>query len=198
MKYRCYFLIALLALTIKVAGQDEQYPSFLNADSSWGSEIIVFPIDWAPGMTIKGYEELRFVPDWSNPASAGFWSLIMGWNVAATQPLDAKEIQENLYHYFDGLMKPNHWATEFPAPVVELDLIHHNGERFTYEGVINVFDGFHTGKQLQLNLRAIQKYDATIGRTYIMIRFSASPFTAPIWAELEKITLKNLKTSDKG
>lgn len=63
MHYRNLLFAVSLAITTFAIGQEVEHLPFLEADSSWGSEIIPFPVDWAPGMTLTGYEELLFAPN---------------------------------------------------------------------------------------------------------------------------------------
>ncbi len=91
----------------------------LKAPETWGKEIIVFPIDWAPKMTVKGYEELRFAPEWSKAKHNNFWTLVMAWKVNTTAEISLDELHVNLESYYDGLMTPNHWSQEFPEPKSE-------------------------------------------------------------------------------
>ena len=190
MTKRSYILIACLAWTLVTLGQQKEYPLFLKAASSWGSEIIPFPVAWAPRMTINGYEELRFAPDWSNPESPIFWSLVMGWSITSDHKISVTTIEENLKYYFDGLMKPNHWAKEFPDPIVSLDIIHTQESTGIYEGELDVFDGFHTGKNITLRIQAVQEFHPNKNITYVLIRFSPQHFDHQVWDNLKSIVVK--------
>lgn len=193
MNYKNYLLIAFLIWSFIALAQDEKYPSFINADSNWGVEIIPFPLEWGPKMTLVGYEELRFTPNWSDPKSADFWSLIMGWNVTSQNLLDVTTIAHNLKHYFDGLMKPNQWAEEFPNPIVTLNVLTQKEVTISYKGSLEVFDGFHTGKRITLNIQATQQFDKEGERTFVLIRFSPKSFEHRIWDTLKEATIKDIK-----
>lgn len=177
-------------LSYSTTGQEQHFASFIDGDPSWSSEFIPFPITWAPEMTIAGYEELRFSPDWSDQKSTGFWSLCMGWNITSNHLLEETEIIHNLTAYYKGLMKPNHWATEFPDPVITLHAVAITEEVRTYRGGLHVFDGFHTGKMITLYIKATQVYHKADSKTFIIITFSPQPFDHKIWQELGRFTRK--------
>ncbi|MDT0554837.1 hypothetical protein [Patiriisocius hiemis] len=181
-----YILFLLLLCNTIVHGQDIQQKAIVVADSSWGKEIIPFPISWAPKVHLTGYEELRFAPEWSNPKSDDFWSLIMSWKVDAKQSITTEVIVANLAGYFDGLMKPNHWAQEFPSPQVIIQNITKENTVFR----MKFFDGFHTGKVITVSVVATQTYCKEIGKSIINLRFSPKDFNNPIWDALNKIEVQ--------
>lgn len=162
-------------------------PDILQSKDGWGKEIIVFPIDWAPKMNVKGYEDLRFAPAWSKPDHEQFWSLIMGWKINTTKELSLKTLHSNLEGYFDGLMIPNHWAQDFPKPTLEFFTYTKTEQGTKFKGKMTIFDGFHTGKTITLNILGAQKLCETTGKSVITFRFSPKEFSHQVWKELNGI-----------
>ncbi|WP_456438278.1 serine hydrolase [Psychroserpens sp.] len=162
----------------------------LNADDTWGKEIITFPIEWAPKMTVKGYEDLRFAPEWSKAKHKEFWSLVMAWKVVTTTEISLDELQVNLESYYDGLMTPNHWSEEFPKPKLKLFALTKNETGTNFKGKITIFDGFHTGKVITLNILGEQQLCEKTGNSIIIFKFSPKAYSEPIWKQLNKINLK--------
>ncbi|MDB9755269.1 hypothetical protein OAB20_03130 [Winogradskyella sp.] len=72
-------LLLFLNITFTAVAQESIKVFFVKADSTWSKEIIPFPVGWLPKLTIIGFEELRFAPNWSHPKYEEFWSLIMVW-----------------------------------------------------------------------------------------------------------------------
>ena len=163
----------------------------LNGDDTWGKEIITFPIDWAPKMTVKGYEDLRFAPEWSNPKHDDFWSLVMAWKVITPAEITMNELQSNLEGYFDGLMIPNHWSQEFPKPNLELFDSIKTETSIEFKGKLTVFDGFHTGKLITLNILGVQQLCEKTGNSIIVFRISPKAYSEPVWTQLNTINLKH-------
>jgi hypothetical protein len=100
MKY--YRVLILLLCAGSCLCQETHELSILKSDTTWQKEIITFPIDWAPGMTIKGFEDLRFAPEWDQSESEQFWSLVLAWKVETEHVLTKTVIINNMDAYFNG------------------------------------------------------------------------------------------------
>ncbi len=186
--------IALLYITLLISTaalcQDLQDLSILAADASYGKEIIKLPVDWAPNMNIEGFEELRFSPGWNELESPQFWSYVLAWNIKRPSPLSTSEIEQNLEQYFDGLMKPNHWATAFPEPVVVLFPSEDKNTKQQFKGRMKYFDGFYTGKMMTTYILAEQTFCATTQRAIVVFRISPKTIDHEVWKELATIQKK--------
>ena len=180
------FLLVFLN-SISVICQSTIQPSILQAEETWGKEIIKFPVEWVPEMTLTGFEELRFAPGWSDPESDRFWTLVMAWSVESAGPLSFEQIERNLRGYFTGLMIPNHWATDFPDPVLKLRSSETEKESKNLHGTMTLFDGFHTGKLITVQIRWEQHYCEEAKRAMVIFRFSPKTFDHPVWKELDAI-----------
>lgn len=184
-------VVILLSLSFTVMAQDQTQASIVKADSTWRTEIIPFPIDWLPKLTLKGFEELRFAPNWSNLEHDQFWTLAMAWQVDATAEIPLEDLQFNLHHYFDALMHPNHWAKDFPAPTLILNGLEHTESGMKFKGQLTFFDGFHTGKVMTVNILGNQSLCETTGRSVILFRISPKDYDEPIWDTLHAIIIND-------
>ena len=185
-------LILFILQSFWAVGQDQQKLSIFKNSKNWNTEIIQFPIDWAPDLKVRGFEELLFSPEWSNQESDQFWSLLIGWKVEATRRFSSQELQYNLKSYFDGLMKPNHWAQEFPEPKVSL-----KSENLDLTGYMTFFDGFHTGKVITVNIKIRQLFCRKQKQVIVVFRLSPKKFDHPIWNELQTFQIKEIDVSNK-
>ncbi len=185
------FVLTLLLTfyaTTAVLSQDTQTPSVLVANADWPKEVITFPVDWAPLVQLEGFEELRFSPQWSNKDSDQFWSLVIAWQVKASAELDIQTIEQNFEGYFNGLMKPNHWATTFPDPVVLFIPNPDTNTNQSFIGKMKFFDGFHTGKVQTLTISVEQHFCSTSLTSTIIFRCSPKPFEHAVWKDLNAVT----------
>lgn len=182
-------LILLFFSTISIAQEKEEL-SILKADTTWTKEIIKFPIDWAPEMKVKGFEELRFSKGWSNKESDTFWSLVIAWSIETDKPLTTEYIESNFNAYFNGLMKPNHWATEFPEPNTLFVKQETSDKSDISIGRMRLFDGFHTGKIIVINIISQQFFCKSTGKTIIVFRISPQDFEHLVWENLKSVTIK--------
>lgn len=181
-------ITTLLVIFLMFAGfsQKKEELVIFAKTKNWQQEIIKFPIDWAPNLNLTGFEELLFSPKWKDSKSSDFWSLLIGWKVKASSPLLLKDIKYNLHSYFDGLMKPNHWAKEFPNP--EVNFIKNSDTNFS--GKMKLFDGFHTGKVIDINIEGEQIFCKKHDKTIIIFRLSYKTTEHKIWKTLKEIELK--------
>ncbi len=184
MKKSILLFILSLQLFSSFSQEGKDLTIFENS-KKWKQEIIKFPLDWAPKLNLTGFEELLFSPKWKDTKSDDFWSLVIGWKVNATLPLPLKTIEYNLYSYFDGLMKPNHWAQKFPAPIVHLRKNKHG-----FYGTMTFFDGFHTGKVIIVNILGTQKFYKEYNKSVVSFRLSTKKFHHKVWNKLTSIKIK--------
>src|SRR5689334_7537815 len=71
--------------------------------AQWRSEVIPFPLDFAPTVSHRGYEELRFPPGFFDPAATDYWSYAFLWRTEDAANLDAAALGNELTVYFRGL-----------------------------------------------------------------------------------------------
>ncbi|OSY88543.1 hypothetical protein WH52_07290 [Tenacibaculum holothuriorum] len=187
MKNAITIVLVFFLISSMFSQEKEELVIFKNS-KNWKREIIKFPIDWAPKLTITGFEELLFSPKWKDNKSDDFWSLLIGWKVNTAFALSLRDIEHNLHSYFDGLMKPNHWAQKFPQPIIHL-----RKNTFGFYGTMTFFDGFHTGKVITVNILGEQKFDKRFHKSIITFRLSPKSFHHRIWKNLTSIKLKKDK-----
>ncbi len=70
----------------------------------WRSEVIKFPLDFAPSIAHRGFEDLRFPPGFFDPASGDYWSYAFIWRTEDPAQLDAATLGAELTAYFRGLI----------------------------------------------------------------------------------------------
>jgi hypothetical protein len=70
----------------------------------WRTEVIPFPLDFAPTIAHRGKEELRFPPGFFDPASGDYWSYTFVWRTEDPAQLDATTLGAELTAYFRGLI----------------------------------------------------------------------------------------------
>ncbi|MFK7833776.1 MAG: hypothetical protein AB8B52_10900 [Winogradskyella sp.] len=182
--------LVLLCSSVGISAQNEKQQAIVKADSTWSTEIIPFPIDWATKITYSGFEELRFAPNWNNVNHQEFWTLVMSWQVETKTEIPLEDLQFNLNHYFTELMKPNHWAQEFPDPELALSDLEVSESGTQFKGEMTFFDGFHTGKVITVKILGSQRLCKTSGKAFVIFKLSPKAYGQPIWKQLNAIALK--------
>jgi hypothetical protein len=118
--------------------------------AKWRSEVIPFPLDFAPKLAHRGFEELRFPPGFFDPASGDYWSYAFVWRTEDAATLDAKALGEELTAYFRGLIAAVDAKNKIKAreTIVTKAAAAAEPGRFTLSA--HVFDAFKTAKPLDL------------------------------------------------
>jgi hypothetical protein len=70
----------------------------------WRTEVIPFPLDFAPTLAHHGVEELRFPPGFMDPASPARWSYVFAWRLDDAAALTPDALAGELTVYFSGLV----------------------------------------------------------------------------------------------
>jgi hypothetical protein len=112
------------------------------------SETIPFPLDFAPGLTHRGAEELRFAPGFFDAAAPGYWSYAFAWRTEDPAELDAAGLGAELTAYFRGLID----AVDKDKQITDRDAIAVRatvtGTRFTLNA--HLYDAFRTRRPIDL------------------------------------------------
>jgi hypothetical protein len=152
---RSLFVVAIAACGAAVTGPPPE--PVVKAKTAWRvpdgfrGETIPFPLDFAPSLSHRGAEELRFAPGFFDPAAPGYWSYAFAWRTDDAAALDAAALAGELTAYFRGLIDAVDTAkqiTDREAIVVTATPAGGDGARFTLAA--HVFDAFKTQQPLDL------------------------------------------------
>lgn len=86
--------------TTKTNKADSVASYTLPFPQGWGTEIFSLPATFAPAITYKGFEDIRFAPGWAKAASNEYWTYAFLWNLEDSVHIDAKIIAANLKAYY--------------------------------------------------------------------------------------------------
>ncbi|MFZ1330772.1 MAG: serine hydrolase [Flavobacteriales bacterium] len=160
--------------------------SILDAPDGWASEIIPFPINFAPTIDLKGFEELSFAPNWRDSTSQNLWTLMYVWYVEPSGDLTDEQLAHYLEAYYDGLMDVE-YATDHGAEKTRCTI------KNTPEGKraeIRVFDNFVKKKMMLLNMKIEQGHCAETDKQLIQFRISPKRFDDQIWDKFDAVRVK--------
>jgi hypothetical protein len=191
-KESCVFrpcLISALVLVSAAADQTEK-PYQLPTPKGWRTEHFPLPPTFAPDMTWKGAEELRFAPGMFKANAPDFFSYAMLFWLPADAGIDAKTLERELLAYYRGLAsavsksKKREVDTKaFSLTISEQQGPHRDPERYT--GVLKWTEPFATNKSqtLRLEIEALPSAQ----HKCLFICASAQPETAAVWKTLHQI-----------
>jgi len=168
-------------------------PYQLSIPKDWTIERFLIPISFAPQISYKGVEDIRFPPGWGKTDSEEYWSYAFLWYLDGNVTLDVKTIEKNLKAYYTGLIKIN--GNNIPADKiipVETSFKKNNTEhsdKETYEGTIKMLD-YMQQKPVMLYCKVhMKKYDGE-DKTFIFYELSPQPATHKIWKDLHQLWME--------
>ncbi len=165
-------VLALLLLISPVWAQEElllNYP----APDNWKKEVLEMPPDFAPTLSWKGKECLRFAPGMFKAGATDFFSYT--FVLVLKQPV--KDLDQDLMVYYQGLSKAV--MKDPKLDTSSFDLKRKNKNSYT----LHWLEPFTTKKPQDLNLY-VEQFD-TLGRIWFVCA-SPKDYQAPIWDELHR------------
>ncbi len=185
-------LLLALIFTSQIALLAQDHESVLNAPDNWVSEIIPFPIDFAPEIDFVGIEELRFAPGWSDSTSQEFWSYMFVWHIDEYGPMNTEKLTTYFQSYYDGLMDidiRNSWDHE-GAEILEKAHCSFKATTDGFAGEMYLYDAFFKHEYFRLYIHVTDSICPKTKKQVITCEVSPHPFDHPVWAIFEAVTLK--------
>ena len=154
--------------------------------TGWKHETLTFPLDFAPELPYRGVEELRFAPDFFEPASPTYWSYVFVWWLEDRPVFDAPTMSASLTEYFRGLSEAvGRGKHTFDSESFRATLTPKLGTEIpTLAGQVFTHDGFTTGLPLVLQVEARLRRCPASGRYSVTCMLSPRAFEDPVWSDL--------------
>ncbi len=186
----------LLLVGLCVAAQPEKPAYQVPQPKGWGKESIMLPPPFAPKVTWKGTEELRFAPSWMKADSDTFFSYAVFFWLTADQKVDKATMEKELLAYYQGLatavLRQKKQETDVSAFSVTLKESpadkRATGEKVSgYVGELKWTEPFATGKPQTLKLDVHTWYCEKHKHHCVFLCASPQPQTAAVWKTLREI-----------
>ena len=187
--YRSIFIVLILTISINLHAQEQQ--SILDAPENWQSELIPFPIGFAPSINLTGFEDLRFSPGWSDTTSNEFWTYMFVWYVEKDSALTENKLTEYFNNYYDGLMGVNEHNQRDSAKADQLDKTVCNFVKTDdgFTGQMKVYDRFFTKDYLTLNIKVNESFCEKTKKQIIYCEISPKDFKHSVWQIFNKVNM---------
>jgi hypothetical protein len=173
-------------------GHKWEAPYSLPIPKDWTIERFLIPISFAPQISYKGVEDIRFTPGWGKAKSDEYWSYAFLWYLEGEIKIDPEIIDSNLKAYYTGLIASNGRAipVEKLIPVVTSfkEAQADNGDLKTYIGTIQMLD-YMEQKPMILNCKAHLISCPGENKTFVFYELSPQPLSHSIWQSLDKLWL---------
>lgn len=183
-------VISFLLLCIggaKLSADDALKVTF---DTKWGGERLILPTGFAPDLSLRGIEEIRFAPGMFEPDQEDFFSYSLVFYLPKQKPLIQNQIHTELLKYYRGLASA---VGKDRIPKIDTDkftlvLTKVKGKEGQYTAVLDWVEPFRTGKAQKLRFE-IESAEIP-GMDASRLSMSASPQKADhkLWTVLRKVT----------
>lgn len=163
-----------------------------------------FPLPWAPGMRLQGFEDVAFGPDFGDTASPDYHSYLFFWWLDGTTPLTAAQVQEDMQAYFRGLSADRGRRLKFEADLSKVSADYHDdaarasrtfggAQARAFAGTVSLYDTH--GKVITLHSEITTAVcagsgggaGAGAGHTVVYFAMSQQPRPAEFWGALDAV-----------
>ena len=170
-------------------------------DKGWFGERIDVPTSFAPDMSWKGIEEIRFAPGMFKPGQPDFFSYAFVFSLEPDSDLSPKSIREQILIYYKGLSRQvskgkgrkvdvSKFSVEL-VPEKKSSIIPTQADKSSsYIGTLRWVEPFATGRDQTLRFELQAWKDNGRKRAYIFVCVSPQKTDAPIWKKLRGIGRK--------
>ncbi len=182
-----FFFILLLFSQCKKQNSQQ---NLLAANENWRSEIIDFPLEFAPSLEYSGTEYIRFSPGWGKENAVDYFSYVFLWVLNQDPKLSSKKLESDMEHYFDGLASiVSKEDLKLNIDIIKSKAFFEKVNDSVYAGKILTYDPFTTKKDISLN--AIVTYRFCKSEKNHLVLFNISPQTPEhqLWKKMQKITV---------
>ncbi|MEW7280230.1 hypothetical protein ABW636_16690 [Aquimarina sp. 2201CG1-2-11] len=152
----------------------------LLAPENWKSEIIKFPLGFAPNLKYSGEEYVRFAPGWGDITALDYFSYAFLWDINEDPKLSSKKLEGEMEAYFNGLVKKDDFKSK--AFFEKINDTHFIGKVITH-------DSFTANKEVQLNIIVTQQYCDQTKRHLVLFNISPQNLEHQVWKQLKKIEI---------
>lgn len=180
-------LVVLISLIISPVLFAKGLSTYSAYPENAKTEVIPFPIEFAPEITLNGVEELVFLKGMYKPEEEDFFSYAFSWThkIKNNESFSRDQLQKLVTAYYKGLYKAVSGGKEH-EPTITLEQ-----QKGKYTGRIKWIEPFVTKQPQVLNFNAREtrcKRSNEI-RWYFLV--SPQPKTHSVWKQLESIEVSN-------
>ena len=167
------------------------FPYAFTAPEGWRSEVVTFPLSFAPELDYEGHGDVRFAPGMFTAGAEDFWTYAFVWWLPLDTEISAARLSTDMDTYFTGLAKLITRANErdlpeFPASATYTSSAGTDGG--VLKGRIETLDAFATQSPVTLNSKVTQIRCEAHERKAVLFAFSPKASDHPNWAVLDKIS----------
>jgi hypothetical protein len=167
-------------------------PFMLPIPEGWSTEIMAFPIGFAPKIPFTGEAHLRYAPAWDKPGSDDLWTYAFIWWINDDAVISQPAIESYLWEYYNGVVSNNVISRQIdPTRMVPILVSCKEqkptpGDKMTFAGTVKMLD-YLSIKPITLNLTIHAIACAKEKKTGVLILVSPQPATHALWKTLKTL-----------
>lgn len=169
-------------------------PYHLPAPEGWATELFALPPEFAPGIALRGSEDIRFMPGWDKAGKEDYWSYSYLWWVEGDPALTARRLEQYLTEYYEGLVSRNIGPRKIPRERVVPTRVAMKqakaepGDKDAYRGTIHMLDyQAENPRPIVLNCSVYVKECTGAGRTAVFFEVSPQPASHAVWQKMTEV-----------
>lgn len=173
-------------------GHTWQPPYYLPIPEKWGVERFQLPPSFAPAITHKGVEDIRFTPGWAKNSTGEYWSYAFLWYLDDSPAWSTDLVEKYLTAYYTGLINVNsdssQLASEKPFTVTATFTATKLKVKAapSYTGKIEMID-YMTRKPIVLFCKLYTRTCEETGKAFAFFELSPKTSKHPVWKSLDKL-----------
>ena len=192
------FVFLILNVSMLMLRAQEHKPQLLMEPSRWEFERFQLPPVFAPAITYKGAEELRFAPGMFNKDSESYFTYVFVVQLDNVPSISQADIHEYLLNYYRGLCRATARDRKLVIDTTQISVVierqsNRPVNKNIYNASASIFGVFADGAPVKLNMEVQVLVDAQRKRTYLFILASPREKNDAIWETLfgtrEKFTV---------
>ena len=161
---------------------------FTHVPDKWRSEVISFPLDFAPSIEYRGKLELLFSPGMFDQNSDEFLSYGFIWAIEGTRIPSTEALERDLETYYFGLqsvVSKNTLKNKTKSRVKLSESL--SKQSLAYEGIIEWTEPFVTQNAQTLNFNVSFHTDKESNQWFGFFRVSPNPLNHIVWDRLNAL-----------
>lgn len=179
----------IFIFSVSIAWAQDHKPQLLLQPANWEFERFPLPPSFAPAITYKGAEELRFAPGMFNKDSSLYFTYVFVVQLENVVTISQTEIREYLLNYYRGLCRVTAKDRKLVIDTTQITVTVEEQRNLPvnekiYNASANIFGVFADGAPVKLNLEIKVMADSATKRTYLYIIASPREKTDPTWKTL--------------
>ena len=193
--FTLFTFFVLVSFVTNAQQATPQSPQLLKEPANWEFERFALPPEFAPGITFKGAEELRFSPGMFHKDSASYFTYAFVAELENTTSVSQNDIQNYLLDYFKGLCSSTAKNRKLVIDTTKITVAVERkegvqGNDVVYNASLNIFGVFTDGAPVKLNMEIKALPAPATKKTYLVFITSPKAKTDKLWDELYAIQKK--------